>query len=170
MEILGAGRFARLVRRGRWEWVERVNAGAIVCMVPVTAEGKVVLIEQFRTPLGMRVIEWPAGLVGDEAGAEEESLETAAQRELLEETGYQAGELIYLTEGPPASGLSSEVVTFFLAKGLKKVGEGGGDGNEDITVHELTMGQVHEWLEEKRAAGVMVDPKVYAGLYFLLRG
>ena len=170
MEILASGRFVRLVSREGWECVERVNTSGIVCMVPVTEENEVVLVEQFRRPLGVRVIEWPAGLVGDNDQTQGEALETAARRELLEETGYEAKEFVYLTEGPPSSGLTSEVITFYLAKGLKKVADGGGESGEDIAVHKVPMKKVHDWLDEKRRAGVMVDPKVYTGLYFLTRG
>ena len=169
MEIIGSGKYVRLVRRHGWECVERVNASGIVCMVPLTDDDKVVLIEQFRRPLNASVIEMPAGLVGDTTGNHAETVETAAQRELIEETGYQAKEFVLLIEGPPSAGLSSEIITFFLARGLTKVGSGGGDDTEDIIVHEIPVAQVHEWLEDKRRAGMMVDPKIYTGLYFLIR-
>ena len=169
MEIIGSGQYVRLIKRHGWECVERINASGIVCMVPVTDDDKIVLIEQFRRPLDARVIELPAGLVGDIAGSHTESLETAAQRELIEETGYQAQEFTLLIKGPPSAGLSSEIITFYLARGLTRVGPGGGDQTEDIIVHEVPLPQVHDWLQEKHRANLLVDPKVYTGLYFLCR-
>jgi ADP-ribose pyrophosphatase len=57
----------------------------------------------------------------------------------------------------------------FLASGLRRVGSGGGVAHEDITVHEVPLTQIHEWLEGRAKSGVLIDPKVYAGLYFILR-
>jgi ADP-ribose pyrophosphatase len=160
------GKHLRLVKRGHWEFVERTLASGVVVILAVTPEKKIVLTEQFRVPVGKRVIELPAGLAGDIAGEERESLETAARRELLEETGYEAMEMVFLTEGPPSAGLTSETVTFFQAKHLRRVAEGGGDEGEDIQLHEIELSKVRGWLEEQVKAGVMIDPKVYVGLYF----
>jgi len=135
----------------------------------VTDEGRLVLIEQFRIPVQARVVELPAGLVGDSAGDEGESIETAARRELEEETGYMPWELRELTSGPPSAGMSSEVVTFLLATKLERKGAGGGDHSEAIEVHEVQLAEVPRWLEKRRDRGTLVDPKVYAGLYFAER-
>jgi len=90
----------------------------------------------------------------------------SARRELLEETGYTADKLISFLKGPISPGLCTEVVTFFRAIGLKKVASGGGDESEDITVHEVLLDEADAWLEAKRKTGVLIDPKMYAGLYF----
>jgi ADP-ribose pyrophosphatase len=114
------------------------------------------------------VIELPAGLAGDVGGCEKETLSQAAQRELQEETGYECREMIQLTEGPPSSGLSSEIITFFEARGLRRTGSGGGHGGEKIIVHEVPLGQVDSWLHRITVEGILwVDPKVYTGLYFI---
>jgi ADP-ribose pyrophosphatase len=168
-EVLAEGRHLRLVRRRGWEYAERTNAVAIVVLVAVTAEGRLLLTEQHRVPVGGPVIELPAGLVGDRPGEADEDLVTAARRELLEETGYEAGAVRPLAAGPPSAGLSSEVVTFLLAGDLRRVAAGGGDEHEAITVHEVPLTTVADWLAAQARAGRLVDPKVYAGLY-LLRG
>ena len=111
----------------------------------------------------------PAGIVGDEPGNSGEEMSDAAKRELLEETGYSAERIEILTRGPASSGLTSEVVTLCLATGLKRMNAGGGVGHEDITVHELPLSEAHEWLAAKASAGLLVEPKVYAGLYFVSR-
>jgi len=167
VEVLFQGRHIRLLRKGNWEYIERRNITGIVSILPVTDDGKIVLIQQFRQPLGKDVIELPAGLVGDTLSQEDESLEAAAMRELLEETGYQAQAMEFITAGPPAPGSTSEVITLFRAKGLKKVGPGGGDGSEDIKVIEIPLQDAHEWLEDaEKNKNVLIDPKIYTGLYF----
>lgn len=168
-EILAEGKHLRLVREGRWEYAERTKARAAVVLVALTDDGRLLLAEQFRVPVGKAVIELPAGLVGDVAGAEAEELEAAARRELLEETGYQAATLRLVAEGPPTSGLANEIVAFIVATGLKQVAAGGGDESEQIVVHAVELARVPDWLVEQSARGVLIDPKVYAGLYFAMR-
>jgi ADP-ribose pyrophosphatase len=160
------GRFLRLLKVGHWEYVERTRATGVAIILAITPENKIILVEQFRVPVGKPVIELPAGLAGDTPGAETEALATAAKRELLEETGYEANEMVRLTEGPPSAGLSSETVTFFHARNLRRVSAGGGAEDEDIQVHEIELSKVHDWLRDKSTQGRIIDPKVYAGLYF----
>jgi ADP-ribose pyrophosphatase len=167
--IVAEGRHLRLVRHGHWEYAERTKASAAVVLVAVTADGKLLLTEQFRIPVGHRVIELPAGLVGDVAGEEQEALSTAAQRELIEETGYRAQRLTQLTMGPPSAGLATELVAFFHCTELTRIGAGGGVEHEQIEVHEIRLDDVAEWLEALARQNVLIDPKIYAGLYFALR-
>lgn len=165
--VLAQGRHLRLVSRNGWEFADRGNVSGIVIILAVTDDDRLILVEQFRPPVNGRVIELPAGLAGDEPGAEEEELVEAARRELLEETGYAAESFTRLFAGPPSAGLSSEVLTFFRAEGLKKVGTGGGDESEDIQIHEVPLGDLETWLNRRREVeNILVDPKVYAGLYF----
>lgn len=164
--VLAEGCFARLVAENGWEWVERVNASGAVVIVAITCDDELVLVEQHRIPLGCRVVELPAGLVGDGAAGQDEKLADAARRELLEETGYEASQLIQLVEGPSSAGLSTEVYSMFLAREAHRVGPGGGDHSEDIEVHLVPLDQADQWLDAKRRQGIMVDPKIYAGLYF----
>ncbi len=165
--ILHEGRYARFVRVDGWEYVERTTSTGIVLIVALTDDGRLVLLEQYRHPVGRTVIELPAGLVGDVPGEREESMEVAAKRELLEETGWAARSMTFLTEGPPSSGISAESITFFRATGLAKVGDGGGDDSESIIVHEVPLPDVERWLESQRHAGHAIDPKIYAALWFL---
>jgi ADP-ribose pyrophosphatase len=159
------GKHLRLMRRGHWEYVERIHATGAVVIAAVTEEGKLVLTEQFRPPVDRNVIELPAGLAGDVA--EMEDLTAAARRELSEETGYTADQMLQVSAAPPSAGLSSETVTVFQAMGLRQTGPGGGDAHENIQIHEVPLPTVDEWLEAKRAEGMLIDPKVYVGLYFL---
>lgn len=153
---------ARGVER-TWEAVERVGIGGIVVMVAVTPQGTVLLEKQFRPPLGRDVIELPAGLV--DPG---ESMEAAALRELIEETGWSAGTIRFLAEGPVSSGASAEVLRAYLCTGLAHVGKAGGDDNEIIEVIEAPLATVHDHLQREQRAGTLVDLKVY-GLLELAR-
>lgn len=163
-EILFEGRFCRLRSVDTWEYVERRRATGVVAVLAVTPDGKVLLIEQFRPAVGKQVIEIPAGLVGDAGEAEE--LATAARRELLEETGYDARTMVFLTDGPAAAGITNEFVTFFRADDLTKVAEGGGVDGEKIVVHEVPLDGVDTWMDGKRRDGCLIDCKVYTALYF----
>jgi ADP-ribose pyrophosphatase len=167
--VLHFGKFLSLLKDGRWEYVERVNASGAVIIVAVTEERKLLLVEQYRVPLHKRTIELPAGIVGDEPDGTNESIADATKRELLEEAGYSAECVEVLTTGPSSAGLTSELVTLVMASGLKRVNAGGGVAHEDITVHEVPLDGMHSWLPTKEKEGLLVEPKVYAGLYFLLR-
>jgi ADP-ribose pyrophosphatase len=167
VEILHEARFLRLCRRGRWEYAERTNAGSAVIVVAVTPEDCIVFVEQFREPIQQRSIEMPAGLVGDIDS--EESIELAAQRELEEETGWHAEQVEFLMMGPSSSGMSTEQIAFVRAHSLTRVGTGGGDVTENITVHEIPRTEAPAWLDAKRREGFSIDPKLYAGLYFVER-
>src|SRR5436190_24402817 len=164
---LCAGKCLALVKEGRWEYVDRIGATGAAIVVAVTNEQKLLLVEQYRIPVHARTIELPAGIIGDEPGGRDECHAAAAKRELLEETGYAAERIETLSSGPASSGLTSEVVTLLLASGLKRVHAGGGIGHENITVHEVPLGEVHDWLAAKSSEGLLIEPKVYAGLYFI---
>jgi ADP-ribose pyrophosphatase len=147
--------------------VDRVNATGAALILAVTTGQKVLLVEQYRIPVHARTIELPAGIIGDEPGAGNESQAEAARRELLEETGYAAEKIEALTTGASCSGITTERVTLFRATGLRRVGQGGGVAQEDITVHEVPLAEIVPWLEAKAKTGILIDPKVYAGLYFV---
>jgi ADP-ribose pyrophosphatase len=167
-EIAWQGKWLRMMQRGRWDYVERTNAqGMAVIVVAATPAGKVLFVEQTRVPLQCKTIEMPAGLVGDIDS--EESLELAASRELLEETGWRATRVDYLMTGPSSAGMSTEQVAFVRAVGLVKEHEGGGDETEDILVHEIAVDEAPRWLAAKMAEGYAIDAKVWAGLWLLER-
>ena len=166
--ILARGKWVDFVSRGSWEFVTRKNICGIVAIAAVTDEGKIVLVEQYRQPMGKVVIELPAGLAGDSAGLEGEPLEQAARRELLEETGYEAREMIRLLEGASSAGITDETVTLFLARHLTRVSDGGGSGGECITVHEVPVKELIPWLLKQIAAGKTLDLKLFSGLCFAI--
>lgn len=164
--VLGEGRWLRLVREGRWEFTERRRTTGVVVIVALTGDERLVLVEQYRPALKCPVIELPAGLAGDEEHFKGEELAEAARRELLEETGYEAGQMERLITGPPTSGLTSEAVTLFRATHLRRVHEGGGDEKESIIVHEVPLPELYAWTRRMADRGRLIDPKVFSGAYF----
>ncbi len=146
-----------------WEALERVGIGGIVVMVAVTPDSKVILEKQFRPPMGRDVIELPAGLV--DSG---ESMEAAANRELIEETGWSAGRIEFLAEGPISTGASTEALRAYLCQDLVHVGKNGGDDNEIIEVMEVPIDNAQEYLRNAQKQGLLVDLKVF-GLIELAR-
>jgi ADP-ribose pyrophosphatase len=157
--------YLRFIDRDGWYFVERPSKAGVVILLAVTPDDKLVLIEQHRPALARWILELPAGLVGDHQP--DEALLEAANRELVEETGWQADQLETITDAATAPGLSSEVVTFIRARGLKKVGPGGGVGGEQIRVHEVPLAEVPAWLSRQVAAGLMVSVQLQAGLWLL---
>lgn len=167
-QVVHEGRFLRFIKQDHWEFIERSNCRGIVIIVARTKDNKVIFTEQYRYPVKRNVIEFPAGLCDGEY--KNEPLYKTAERELLEETGYKAKELKKLITGPVASGSSADLITMFLASGLTKVGKGGGvDYMEEIKVHEIPLKECEQWLKKQEKKGLLVEPKVYTGLYFLLK-
>jgi ADP-ribose pyrophosphatase len=164
---LYTGKFLALIKEGHWEYARRTNATGAAIIAAVTEDQKLLLVEQYRIPVHSRTIELPAGIIGDEPGGADEANAVAARRELIEEAGFAAGKIKQVSHGPSSSGLASEIVTLFLATELKRVGAGGGVAHEDIVVHEVPLAEIVPWLEAKAKAGLLVDPKVYAGLFFI---
>ena len=125
--------------RGRWEYVGRargIRAAAIIA-IDRDPDGTrhVILVSQYRVPLGRFCLEIPAGLIGDHEDVAGEAAESAAMRELEEETGYRAERMEDLGEFYSSPGMVSEAFTLLRAHGLTKVGEGGGTEGENILVH-----------------------------------
>ena len=161
------GRWLKLQQRGGWEYVERTNPGGAAVIIAVTPESRVLMVEQFRVPIQCQTLEFPAGLIGDELAFANESAGVTASRELEEETGWRPGWIEYLHGGPSSAGMSTEIMHFFRAGALTRIHAGGGVAGEDIIVHEIEIAQVGEFVADRVTAGHAVDPKVYAGLYFL---
>ncbi len=161
------GKFLSLLERDNWEYAERVNTQGVVVIVATTDKQDLLLVEQFRTPVNARVIELPAGLMGDIAEFRDESVFAAASRELQEETGFEAQHWRHILHCPASAGMSSETLHIVRAKGLNRTGTGGGDSSEDISVHIIPLVEVDQWLDQQQQAGKLLDPKIYSALYWI---
>ncbi len=163
-EALYSGKFLQLIKDGRWEYAQRVNSSGAVMIIAVTPEGELLMAEEYPAPLHPRTIGLPAGIAGDMG---QEPTLKAAIRELEEETGYRAAKWAYLCTGPSSPGLTSEMISFYMADELVRVSDGGGVDNEDITVHRIPLNEVRPWLMGQMKQGVLVDPRIFMALYFV---
>lgn len=159
-ETMWQGRFVAAKRRGKWEYASRTRGIRAAAIIAIDDDGCVLLVEQFRVPIGRICLEVPAGLVGDDDGAEHESAEVAAIRELEEETGYTAARMDNLGEFHSSPGMVSEAFTLLRARGLTKVGEGGGLPGENITVHRVPLAELPRFVAQWRERGHAVDVRI----------
>ena len=127
-------------------------------MILALDAGEVLLVEQYRVPLGRFCLELPAGLIGDET--EGESAIDSAVRELEEETGYRAAQWEDLGEFWSSPGMLGESFTLLRATGLTRVGEGGGTEHEDIVVHRVPLDRIADVIADHRARGHAIDVKL----------
>ncbi|NCN85692.1 MAG: NUDIX hydrolase [Sphingomonadales bacterium] len=153
------GRFITAKREGKWEYVSR-SRGIKAAVILAIEAGHVLLVEQYRVPLGKNCIELPAGLVGDHDDKADEDSALAAIRELEEETGYRAETMENCGEYYSSPGMVSESFSLFRAGGLSKVSAGGGVDGENITVHRVALAELNEFLDQKRREGAGIDVRL----------
>lgn len=152
------GKFITTKVKGKWEYVSRARGIKAAVILAIDAERYVILVEQFRVPLGRPCIELPAGLIGDHG--EDEDATAAAARELEEETGYRAARMESLGEYYSSPGMVSESFTLLRAHGLTQIGPGGGVDGEDITVHRVPITGIGQFITESRARGLGIDVRL----------
>ncbi|WP_095011682.1 NUDIX hydrolase [Tsuneonella mangrovi] len=157
--IQWTGRYITAKKRGRWEYVGRPN-NIRAAVILAVEDGHVLLVEQYRVPLGKPCLEMPAGLIGDEDEHAGEDPLAAAGRELEEETGWRAAHLESLGEFWSSPGMVSESFTLVRARGLTQVGPGGGVGGENITPYRVPLAALPAFVEERRKAGVGIDVRI----------
>lgn len=157
VETVWQGKYITVRKQGTWEYVGRARGIQAAVILAVEA-GDVLLVEQYRVPLGRNCIELPAGLVGDET--EGEAITASAARELEEETGYRPARIDVIGEFCSSPGMVSESFTLVRATELTKVGDGGGVPGENITVHRVALADLPDFIAAKRAAGLAVDVKL----------
>ena len=168
MKTVWSGKFVEVIVDGRWEYVKRARGISAADILALTDDDEVVLVEQPRVPLGRRCIELPAGLVGDET--EGEAAAASAERELEEETGFAADHWQELGEFASSPGMLGETFRLFRARGLRRVGDGGGVSHEEIVTHVVKRAEVPAFLDAKRAEGCAIDVKLLALLPFATEG
>lgn len=156
-ETAWEGKYIKVTKQGTWEYVSRTR-GVTAAVILAVEDGHAILVEQYRVPLSAMSLELPAGLVGDEEQGEE--VESAAIRELEEETGYRAGRVVNLGRFHASPGMSSEGFWLLRAEDLTRVGEGGGVAGEDIKVHRVPLQDVPAFVEQKRQEGAKIDVKM----------
>ena len=157
VETVWQGKWIVAKRQGKWEYVSRAR-GIEAAVIVAIDDGHVLLVEQYRVPLGRRCLELPAGLIGDDHDGD--TALDAARRELEEETGYRAAHVEDLGYFHSSPGMVTEGFTLVRATGLTKVGEGGGIGDEEIVVHRVALDDIPALVAAKRADGLAIDVKL----------
>ena len=156
-ESMWEGKFIRALRRGKWEYASRArDIRAVVILAE--HDGKLILIDQPRVGPDCRCVELPAGLVGDVDP--DATIEATAIKELEEETGFTADRVERLGDFYSSPGMLAEAFTLVRVHGVRRIGEGGGDDNEDINVHLVARADIPIFLEQKRAEGFGMDVKM----------
>ena len=163
LETVWQGKYISALKRGRWEFVSRTGSTNAVVIL-AEHDGKVILIEQYRVPVGARCLELPAGLVGDEDA--HATVEHTAVKELEEETGFTCERVERLGEFHSSPGMVAESFTLVRAHGIRKIGDGGGNEHEDITVHLVAREDIPAFVKSRRDAGSAIDVKLLLFLGF----
>lgn len=164
MKRICEGKRLELLDRDGWEFAERKKGKEAVAVIAQTSDEKLILTEQKRKPVDAAVIDLPAGLVGDEGNSDPA---TTAKKELEEETGFICQSVEFLSRVTTSPGITSELVSFFRASGVRRKGSGGGVGGEKITVHEVHPSEIVQWLADQEKKGKLIDVKVWGALYFI---
>ena len=163
LQMVWQGKYISVCKRGRWEYVSRTGSTNAVVIL-AEHDGKIILIEQYRVPVGARCLELPAGLVGDED--KDATVDDTAVKELEEETGFTCERVERLGEFHSSPGMVAESFTLVRAHGIRKVGKGGGDEHEDIAVHLVAREDIPEFVQRRREAGTSIDVKLLLFLGF----
>ncbi|WP_371431685.1 NUDIX hydrolase [Novosphingobium sp.] len=159
-QVRWEGRFIVAKTRGRWEYVSRTRNIRAAVILAIDSVERVILVEQFRVPLGRPAIELPAGLIGDHDDSADEDAAVAAARELEEETGYRPGRMEAVGEFYSSPGMVSESFTLFRAHDLERVSDGGGVEGEGITVHHVPLAEIEGFIAARRAEGYGIDVRI----------
>ena len=162
-QVMWEGKYVRAIKQGRWEYVSR--AGEVRAVVILAEfEGRMILIDQQRVPIGGRCLELPAGLVGDTD--RNATVEETAVKELEEETGFTAERIERLGDFHASPGMVSESFTLVRAHGVRRSGDGGGIEGEEINVHLVPRADIPAFVDAKRAEGFAIDVKLLLFLNF----
>ena len=159
-QVVWQGKFITAKVQGKWEYVSRARGIKAAVILAIDDADHVLLVEQFRVPLGKACLELPAGLIGDDDSAPGEDAATAAVRELEEETGYTAKRMELIGEFYSSPGMVSESFTLLRAHDLSQIGPGGGTDGEDITVHRVALYDLHNFIESARKRGLGIDVRL----------
>ncbi|MGL6260795.1 NUDIX hydrolase [Vibrio sp. WXL103] len=130
------------------------HPGAAV-VLPINAEGEIVVVNQYRPSLKKWLLELPAGTI-----EEGESPLACAQRELLEETGFVAEQFLPLGQVTPMAGFCDEIQHLFVAKGASAHGECALDDDEIIQVETISVERLQELIKTNQ----LTDAKTIACL------
>ncbi|SCP95215.1 NUDIX domain-containing protein [Anaerobium acetethylicum] len=136
-----------------WDFIGHKGAAAIV---PVTDEGKILMVRQFRNAMDRNTLEIPAG--GLNSGGQEPTIECAA-RELEEETGYKSQELEFLISIATSVAFCNEMIDIYVAKNLKPSKQNL-DDDEFVDVEEYSVDELCNMI----FTGIIQDSKTISAI------
>ncbi|RXT13824.1 NUDIX domain-containing protein [Ammoniphilus sp. CFH 90114] len=135
---------------------EIVRHPGAVAVIAITPENRMIMVRQFRKPLEKTILEIPAGKL--EKG--EEPL-VCAERELIEETGYRAEEMKFVSSFYTSPGFANEIIHIYEASGLES-GDAQPDQDEFVDLVEVTLEQAFEYIQ----SGDIIDAKTIFAIYY----
>ena len=153
-QTVWSGKYLAVKKDGTWEYVSRTG-GMTAVVILAEHDGRIILVEQYRVPVGKSVIELPAGLVGDEDP--DAGVEDTAIKELEEETGFLADRVERLGEFYSSPGMASEGFTLVRAHGPRP---GGRKIEDDIRVHLVPRADIASFIAAQREAGAAIDVRL----------
>ena len=127
-----------------------------VNVIGLTTDKKVILIEQFRHGLEQIITEIPGGMIDDD-----EKPETAARRELLEETGYSSDNFIYLGKSHPNPAIQNNSIYHFLALDCEKTGETSFDEHESVVTKLVPFDEISDLIQNETISHSLVLAAFY---------
>ena len=137
----------------------------IVTVLPITVEGDIVLIRQFRFPLGQSHLEAPAGC---QEPMRHSSLEMTVHSELKEETGYEAESIIPMGKLSSSSGMTDEVVHAYIALNCRRMTDILDlDESEYIEPLVVSRHDFPSFIHQELASGRAVDPKMLSMMWYV---
>lgn len=156
--VLHKGKFLTFCERNGWEFVKRTKGTNGVMILPLTIDNCFVVVEEWREPIQKNLINFPAGVIEDGEGFAE-----AAERELLEETGYEMGGRDEFYQIATSAGITNEKLFVFPAYDCIKVSYGGGmfDEGEQIKVHKVPFNNLFQWLKIKESNGCLIGASLW---------
>jgi len=158
-QIAWAGDFVVAKQRGRWEYAGRAR-GLRAAVILAIDSGEVLLVEQYRVPLGRFCLELPAGLIGDET--EGEDALTSAQRELEEETGFRPRDLRHVMSFYSSPGFCDELLYLYYTRDVLRTAPNL-DLDECLVVEFYSLNDAIEMARR----GEILDAKTTAALFWL---
>ncbi|MDA3963322.1 MAG: hypothetical protein PF961_21255 [Planctomycetota bacterium] len=165
--ILVRGRQLSMRRRGSTEFASRGH-GSALAIIATSKANELVLVEEHKPALKSRVLDLPNGWVpADDEPVSDSHLMAIARRRLASCTGYLASSWRQEFVGPAAPAVCDEMVTWFRARSLERVGRSQSmmEIDPSVLVHYVTRDSFDGFLTARRSEGVIVDPRIYTAAW-----
>jgi ADP-ribose pyrophosphatase len=143
---------------------ELVKHPGAVAILPLTDDGRMIVVEQYRKPLERSIVEIPAGKLEPN-----ENPDLCAQRELKEETGFVASKMSHLSSFYTSPGFADELLHLYIAEGLT-AGESTPDEDEFLDYRAITLEEAYQMIQSEEIRDAKTIMAIYAWHNRKLRG